>query len=465
MIKHNFSSVILKECDIRGVVGKNLNSIDAYYIGRAFGSILRQKGEIECVIGQDGRLTSEKLKMEVCRGLLQEGVSIINIGLVPTPMVYYAAARYGTGAGLMVTASHNPAEYNGFKLLTSQGAFYGNDILKIAEIAAAGFNKTPPLTGEIVNKDISEEYAAYLRTFLKPQAGKDLKIIWDPGNGAAGAILPEFLKGVPGAHTIICGEVDGNFPNHHPDPSLPSNVKQLSEAVKKSKSDLGIAFDGDGDRLGVVDGRGRLLYGDQLLVLFARDLLKDHPGAEVLSETKASQFFYDEIKNMGGIPVMWKVGHTNQKSKMKERNILLAGETSGHIFFSENRRYDDGLFAAVKLINFLSSSSETLSEIFDSFPRFCDSGEIRILLEKSEGVRIIDEIKDRLKKAKRPFLDIDGIRISIPGGFWSLRSSNTQPHLTIRCETKTQEELRLGMQDLEELLALSGIPKDQFILK
>ena len=294
-------------------------------------------------------------------------------------------------------------------------------------------------------------------SFLKKSNGKELSIVWDPGNGVSAVLLKPLLEYLPGKHRIICGEVDGTFPNHHPDPSLEENVKMLQEAVIETKADLGISFDGDGDRLGVVDSEGYLLLGDQLLTLYARDLLKGNPSAIIMSEVKASQFFYDDVVAHGGIPVMWKVGHTHQKEKMKQDKILLAGETSGHIFFRENRSYDDAMFAAIKLLNILNHSKKNLTQIRKKFPVYLDSGEIRINLETKIRERIISEISERLILSGRPFVDIDGIRMPCADGFWAIRSSNTQSHLTIRCEASSAAAFDFCLKDIWEQLALSGI--------
>ena len=460
-MKHEYSPEILKECDIRGITDNNLFSADAYHLGRSFGTVLIRLGLKKCTVGQDGRLTSDALRKEAVRGLNESGVDVIYLGIVPTPMVYFGSDLLKTGAGLMVTASHNPPEYNGFKFITDRGSFHGRNILELARLSGTGDYEKGE--GDCRERDISSEYISYLHSFLRNPDTKELKIIWDPGNGAVAAVMEPFLKDLPGEHTIICGEVDGTFPSHHPDPCLPSNMSQLKEKVLEVKADLGIGFDGDGDRLGVIDGKGRLLYGDQLLVILAGDYLRENPGAEVMSEVKASRFFYKEIEAMGGKPVMWKVGHTNQKEKMIADKIGLAGETSGHIFFGENRGFDDALFASIKLINCLSVSNNSLSEISETFPRYADSGEIRIILDEGRRLEVLEEIRKRLKDSGSPFIDIDGIRAEKEKGFWSIRSSNTQPHLTIRCEADNAEFLEEYFSELKAQLALSGIKDEAFI--
>jgi len=452
---HHFSPEILKEGDIRGVFGTELKPRDGYFIGRCFGTVLNTRGKESCVLGRDGRLSSPELHRQALQGLIDAGIAVFDIGVVPTPAVYHAVFHLRAQAGMMITASHNPPEYNGFKFITDEGTFHGEEIQGFAALAASGEFTTGE--GSVTTLDLTGPYTAYLHSFLDIRETYHPRVVWDPGNGAAAAVLPQFLTGLPGEHRVICGEVDGTFPHHHPDPSIPKNVEMLARTVRETGAGLGIAFDGDGDRIGVVDGEGVLLYGDQLLVLYAQDYLTVKPGAAVMSEVKSSQFFYDEVAARGGRPVMWKVGHTNQKQKMREDDIGLAGETSGHIFFAENRGYDDALFAAVKLLNLLSRRTETLTEIRKAFPVYHDSGEIRIALDTAARNRVIAEIRERLAGSDRPFVGIDGIRAPLDMGFWMLRSSQTQPHLTIRVEAARRATLEAGLKELRDQLRLSGV--------
>jgi len=453
--KHTFSDEILKACDIRGIVGEELNEKDALFIGRSFGTALVRRNKKSCVVGYDGRLSSPGLTDSLISGLIECGIHVVNIGLVPTPAVYFALAHLEADAGIIVTASHNPAEYNGFKFLTQEGPFHGESLQEFAVMSAGGDFAAGE--GSCREQDITDEYIDYLIGFLDLPFQKEISVVWDPGSGAAAAVLAPFLARLPGKHKTICGEVDGTFPHHHPDPSLPENMKHLQEAVKEAGADLGIAFDGDGDRIGVVDSEGVMLYGDQLLVIYARDFLQANPAEPVMSEVKASRFFYDEVKARGGKPVMWKVGHTNQKEKMKEESIQLAGETSGHIFFGENRGYDDALFASVKLLNILSESPLSLTDMRREFPNMYDSGEIRFSLDSAGRERLVTEIRERLAAEGRSFVDLDGIRADCADGFWMLRGSNTQPHITIRCEAATKEGLDACLKDMYGQLELSGI--------
>ncbi len=454
MTGHQFEDEILKECDIRGILNRDLTKKDAYFVGKAFGTKLINMDKNKCVVGYDGRISSPELSREVIRGLSETGIDVIDIGLVPTPVVYFAVAELFPGGGLIVTASHNPPEYNGFKFITEDGPFFADDLKKLADISrSASFIKGH---GNSRKENIIPSYIKYLSGFIAPSL-KSFSIVWDPGNGAAGATLPFLINSLPGKHRVICGEVDGNFPNHHPDPSVESNVRMLQKAVKDTKADFGIAFDGDGDRIGVIDSEGYLLQGDQLLTIYAGTYLKENPGETVMTEVKASQMFQDAITDFGGKPLMWKVGHTNQKAKMLEQNIQLAGETSGHIYFGENNGYDDALFAALKLITILSQADKNLTEIRKTFPVYHDTGEIRIEISKSEREKALSEIAERLNSTGRQFLAIDGIRASCKNGFWIVRGSNTLPQLTIRCEGTSELDLEYCIKDLEHQLSLSGI--------
>lgn len=454
MTGHIFEDEILKECDIRGVLDRNLFKEDAYFVGKAFGTKLKKMNKNRCVTGYDGRKSSPALNREVVRGLIETGIEVIEIGLVPTPVVYFAVNELYPGGGIAITASHNPPEYNGFKFITDEGPFFAEDLKELAEISrTASFSAGSGISRKV---SIIPSYIEYLSRFIAGDL-KSFSIVWDPGNGAAGATLPYLLERIPGKHKIICGDVDGNFPNHHPDPSVEANVRILQETVKKEEADFGIAFDGDADRIGIVDSGGFLLQGDQLLTIYAGPYLKKNPGATIMTEVKASQMFTDAITDFGGRPLMWKVGHTNQKAKMLEQNIQLAGETSGHIYFGENNGYDDALFAALKLITILSHTDKSLTEIRRTFPVYHDTGEIRIDISKEKKEKVLSEIAERLSAEERKFISIDGIRASCKNGFWIVRGSNTLPQLTIRCEGASESDLDFCIKDLKQQLALSGI--------
>lgn len=456
MVKHTFNKFVLKQYDIRGIVGEAINEIDAYYVGKSYGTLLRQMHKSTCVLGYDARETSEPYASKVTEGLLECGINVTNIGLAPTPMVYFALQFLGKSAALIVTASHNPPEYNGFKMLTNRRPIWGEDIQKLGKIASSG-EFIDGGGSRVEFRDIKNEYFDFLLQRLDKNLGKTFKICWDAGNGAVAAILKDFVKKLPGEHLTICDTIDPAFPNHHPNPEMLENMKMLSETVVKNNCDFGIAFDGDGDRIGVVDGEGVMLYGDQLLCIFARDFLSKHPGEAVMSEVSSSQVLYDDIKKHGGVPVMWKPGHSIQKAKMASDHIMLAGETSGHIFFGENHNYDDALYAAIKLINILASSPKSLTAMRKEFPKTYATNKITVKSDDVRKMEIPQEIAKRLEKDKtREVSRVEGVRVKKADGWWMCRHSSTSPNMTVRCEALSEKGLEECRKELWEQLLLSG---------
>ena len=454
--KHNFKKTILKEYDIRGIVDKELNEVDAYFVGRSYGTLLKRKyNRTNCVIGYDGRHTSPLYTENVIKGLIESGIDVTNIGLVSTPMVYFSVQFLKKDSGIIVTASHNPSDYNGFKMLTNEEPVWGEDIQRIGKYAEIGDFENGKGSNEKIN--INKEYYDFILNKLDKNRNKHLKIAWDAGNGAVASILKDIVSKFPDESITICDTVDGNFPNHHPDPAVEKNMTMLKEVVINNNCDFGIGFDGDGDRIGIIDNKGNFVYGDQLLAILAREFLKDHPNEKVMSEVKASKILYDDIKKHGGVPVMWKPGHSAQKAKMKSDKIKLAGETSGHIFYGENYNYDDAMYAAVKLINFISTSDVKISEIIESFPKAYSTKEIRVEVGDERKFEIIKELSDRMKKENREFINVDGIRADFGDGWWLARASNTQPDITTRCEAFSEDGLENCKNDLKKQLALSGV--------
>jgi len=455
---HKFSPGIFREYDIRGIIGQTLNPADAYFIARAFSkqildSQTANKAARVC-IGYDGRLSSPSLVAEITRGFTDSGIEVIDIGIGPTPMLYYAAKTLGASAGLMVTGSHNPPSHNGFKFVLQNKPFYGEDIQKNRVIAEAG--TYPEGKGSTQKKDLRADYIA---TLLKAYNGKaPLTIAWDAGNGAAGEIMEAICAKLPGKHHSLNGKIDGTFPAHHPDPSVAENLQQLIEEVKKNKCHAGIAFDGDGDRIGIVDDEGTILWGDQLLMLYAADVLADHPGALIIADVKASGALFEEIERLGGKPLMWKTGHSLIKSKMLETGALLAGEMSGHMFFADRYYgYDDALYAAVRLVGYLSRTGKKLSDLRKSLPSRINTPEIRFPCDDDRKFAVIEEVKQRLEKSGADFSAVDGVRVNKDGGWWLLRASNTQAVLVARCEAKTAKSLEDIKADLRQQLALSKV--------
>lgn len=456
---HSFDPTILREYDIRGVVGDTLTVKDAYAVGRSFGTCVVEKGGDQIALGYDGRLTSPELAEAVLDGLTACGLAVKRINMGPTPMLSFAIRHLETGSGLMVTGSHNPADYNGFKMTLAGKPFFGDDIQRLGQIAGAADYAEG--RGSVEDIDVREEYVAVLANEHQPL--RMARIAWDPGNGAGGEVLNMLCSRMPGHHHVVNGIVDGTFPGHHPDPTVAANLVDLQNHVAEHDCELGIAFDGDADRIGVIDGKGRILWADQLMMLFAEDVLRDDPGATIIADVKSSQVLFDEIARLGGVPVMWKTGHSLIKSKMTETSSPLAGEMSGHIFFADRYfGFDDGLYAAVRLLSLLERKGETLAELLDRLPVVCNTPELRFPCSEARKFAVIGEVEGRLSDAGADVSGIDGVRVSTPDGWWLLRASNTQDVLVARCEARDESGLARLKQDLSDQLAASGIeaPED-----
>jgi len=451
---HKFDPNILREYDIRGVVGREVHAADARAIGRSFGTMVRRNGGKRVALGYDGRLSSPELAAALTEGLTAAGIDVLSVGMVSTPMLYFSVYHLDTDAGLQITGSHNPPDYNGFKMMMGKKSFFGEDIQKLGAIAAKGDWEVGQ--GKVENKDVLAAYAERLLRDVKP--GKKLKVAWDTGNGAVGVSIRSVVDKLPGEHFVLNETVDGHFPAHHPDPTVPKNLEQLMAEVKKRGCDLGIAFDGDGDRIGAIDGKGRVLWGDQLLVLWSRDVLKTHPGATIIADVKASQVLFDEIAKAGGNPMMFKTGHSLIKSKMAEIKSPLAGEMSGHIFFADTfYGFDDALYCGLRLLNIVATSKESLADMRDGLPQPINTPELRFDCADERKFGVVEEVKARLKKAGAKFSDIDGVRVSTKDGWWLLRASNTQPVLVARCEAADQAGLDRLMVELKAALSASGV--------
>jgi len=451
--KFNFEPAILKAYDIRGVVEKTLSEEAAYFVGKSYGTWLIRNNKKSCVLGYDGRHTSIPYSIQVTKGLRECGINVTNIGLAASPMVYFALKFLKIDSGIIITASHNPGEYNGFKMLIDERPVWGKDIQELGRIAANGDFENG--TGTLEEKDVREDYMRHLLSAFKP-GKKDLKIIWDAGNGVVGGILDDFVAKLPGTHKTIFSKVDGDFPNHHPDPSVAKNLEVLMREVVEGGYDFGVAFDGDGDRVGVVDNEGYLLYGDQLLVIYARNFLEKNPGERVMSEVKASKTLYDDIKKHGGVPIMGAPGHSLVKVRMNKEGIRLAGETSGHMYFGENHNFDDALYASVKLMDIMVDTDKTVADIRKELPKTFVTREIRVNIGNERKFEIPKEINKRMIADSRDFCDIDGVRVNTKDGWWLVRTSNTEPVLTTRCESLTEEGLEIAKSDLRKQLLLSG---------
>ncbi len=441
---------IFREYDIRGIVETDLSDEAVQSIASAFAAVYVRAGKKKISIGMDGRPSSENIKDIFIKTLCSYGIDIIDIGLVPTPVLYYSVFKLGLGGGIIITASHNPPEYNGFKALLGKDALSGDQIREVYEIARdENFTKQSG-GGKVETLDMVSDYLKYVSEDIT--LDKKIKVVVDSGNGTGG------ITGVPlynnlGADVIdIFTEVDGSFPNHHPDPTKIENLQDLIAKVKETGADLGIGFDGDADRIGVVDRNGNILWGDMLMVLFSRDILKDNPGRKIISEVKASEVLYTEIKKAGGIPIMWKAGHSLIKKKIFEEDAILAGEVSGHIFFNDRWfGFDDAVYSGARLLELLSRSPMTLEEMVDTIPKMINTPEIRVDTTEEAKFKIVDRIISEFKQ-NYSVIDIDGARIKFPDGWALVRASNTQPSLVLRFESDTEENLQKIRDIVEPVL-------------
>lgn len=440
---------IFREYDIRGIVDQDFNLADARNIGRGYGTCLLSKGGRLAVIGRDCRLSSPVVKEALCEGILETGVNVIDVGICPTPVLYYAIRHLNADGGIMITASHNPPEYNGFKICIGPDTIFGDEIQKLKELTRSGDFVSGQ--GELRSFDIVTPYIGRLVADIKLE--RPIKAAVDAGNGTGGAVAGPLLKKLGCSIRELYFDMDGNFPNHEPDPTVPSNMADLAHTVVSEGLELGIGFDGDTDRIGVVDEKGNLIYGDMLLTIFARDLLKDNPGAVIVGEVKCSQNMYNDIKARGGVPIMWKAGHSLMKKKLRDENALLAGEMSGHIFFTHRYYgFDDAIYAACRLLEIMSRSDAPLSEYLSDLPLTFNTPEIRVDCPEEEKFKIVEMVKEELSQ-NHDVVDIDGVRLSFSDGWGLLRASNTQPVLVMRFEAQTRdrlEEIKILMENSVE---------------
>ena len=461
---HTFDATVLREYDIRGIIGETLGEADAYAIGRGFATLLGADGGTTIAVGYDGRISSPMLEAALVKGINEAGLDAVRVGMGPTPMLYYAeASMEDVQGGIQITGSHNPANYNGFKMIFRGRPFFGQDIQKLGRIAAEGAWAAG--SGSHQSREI---LGAYVARLVEGLAGidqsklADLAIGWDAGNGAAGPALELLVKLLPGRHYTLFTDVDGNFPNHHPDPTEEKNLADLKELVARERLDFGIAFDGDGDRIGAIDGEGRVIWGDQLLMIYAEDLLRMEPGATIIADVKASKALFEKVSTLGGQPVMWKTGHSLIKSKMKETGAPLAGEMSGHVFFAHQYYgFDDALYAAVRLIAASARLGKSVTQLRGEMPPLVNTPELRFQVDESRKFAVIDEVKARLAASGADVNDIDGVRVTTPDGWWLLRASNTQDVLVARAESSDQAGLDRLLADVDAQLAASGLERGE----
>lgn len=461
-MSHQFHPTVLREYDIRGIIGETLGADDARAIGRGFGTLLRRAGGKLVAVGYDGRVSSPMLEHALVEGLTASGCDVRKIGMGATPMLYYAeASDEQVDGGIQITGSHNPANYNGFKMVFQGRPFFGADIQTLGRMAAEG--DWDDGTGEVHALDVMDAYIERLLTGLEgvdPEELGKLRIGWDAGNGAAGPALELLAARLPGEHHLLFTEVDGNFPNHHPDPTVPENLKDLQRLVAEKNLHFGVAFDGDGDRIGAIDGEGRIIWGDQLLMIYAEDLLQRQPGVTIIADVKASRALFDQVAAHGGKPLMWKTGHSLIKSKMKETGSPLAGEMSGHVFFADTYYgYDDALYAGIRLIAASARLGKSVTELKSAMPAMLNTPEMRFQVDESRKFAAIDEVKDRLSKTDADVNDTDGVRVTSDDGWWLLRASNTQDVLVARAEAGSRDGLDRLMAQIDEQLAASGLQR------
>lgn len=457
---HRFHPTILREYDIRGIVGQTLFPADALAIGRTFATIVRRSGGRRICVGRDGRLSSPELARAVVEGARAAGIDVVDLGLGPTPMMYFAVHELDTDGGIQVTGSHNPPSHNGFKMMLGKASFFGERIKELGRMAAAGDVETGE--GRLEEVDLLDRYVERLARDYR--GSRPLDVVWDAGNGAAGPAMAALARRLPGRHHCLFAEVDGRFPNHHPDPTEPHNLEALIAAVEARGAEVGIAFDGDGDRIGVVDGRGRIIWGDQILQILAADLLARRPGSTIIADVKASQTLFDEIARLGGRPLMWKTGHSLIKAKMVETGAPLSGEMSGHIFYKDGfYGHDDALYVAVRLLDILARGSRTLAELRDAMPVTFSTPEVRFDCPEERKFAVVAELARSLARDGAEVDTTDGVRVRTPDGWWLLRASNTQAVLVARAEARTAEGLeRLKAQLRDRLRALGIEPPANF---
>ncbi|MBM3294227.1 MAG: phosphomannomutase/phosphoglucomutase [Candidatus Aminicenantes bacterium] len=429
---------IFREYDIRGIVDRDLDAGVVTTLGRAMGTYFRRQGRRTVAVGRDCRLSSPEYARAVAAGLRSTGCSVTDIGVVPTPLLYFACFHKGLEAGVMITGSHNPPEYNGFKMMSGQDTLYGPTIQDLHGIIRRGDYETEA-EGGFESLDLVPEYEDHILGLIA--LVRPLRVVVDAGNGTAGAVaVPLFRKLGCEVIDIFC-DMDGRFPNHHPDPTLPEAMESLIAKVRETRADLGVAYDGDGDRIGVVDDEGRLIWGDQLLIFFARDILARHPGAAVISEVKATKVLYEEVARLGGRPIMWKTGHSLIKKKIKEEKALLAGEMSGHMFFADRWfGFDDAVYASVRVAELLARSTEKLSSMLAGLPKSYTTPEIRVYASEEVKFKIVDEVRRDLAR-RHETIDIDGVRAIFPKGWGLVRASNTQAVLVLRFEAESPADL------------------------
>lgn len=446
---------IFREYDIRGLAEEELTSSAMIAVGRAYGTFLTEQGIRKVPVGGDVRLSTKRIRRNIIEGLRSTGMDVIDIGDVMTPLFYWSLYHFGCDGGVMVTGSHNPKEFNGLKLALGKATIFGERIQEIRRIAEQGHFFVAEHLGTLERADIGEEYVSMLcrKITLGP---KNLRVALDAGNGTAGLFMEKFFRRLGCEVIPLFAKPDGTFPNHHPDPTVRDNLEVLTETVLREHADLGIGFDGDADRLGVVDDSGEMLFGDTLMAIYWREILPKHPGATAIIEVKSSQALVEEVERLGGVPLFWKSGHSLIKAKMKEIQALFAGEVSGHMFFADEfYGFDDSFYAAARLLRLLSSGERKLSDIVRAIPHYFSTAETRIPCPDERKFQVVAAVRDEALKTHEA-VTVDGVRILYPEGWGLLRASNTQPILVARCEGKSRSALREIEEDMHRRIVLGG---------
>lgn len=441
---------IFREYDVRGVVGTDLTPDTVVSLGKGFGTYAIRKGVKSVTLGRDCRLSSPGFRDAMAEGLSSTGLSVVDVGICPSPLLYFSIIQFSVDGGVMITGSHNPPEFNGFKLCVGPSPLYGEKIQEVRRIIERGdFEKG---AGRVTERTVIPEYQRYVKSILS--LPRKIKAVVDAGNGTASVVAPDLFRDLGVEVVELFCEMDGRFPNHFPDPTVPENLRFLIRAVREHGADVGVAYDGDADRIGAVDDKGNVIYGDYLLVLFAREILSRKPGAAIISEVKASQNLYDDIARHGGRPIMWKAGHSLIKQKMKEEAAEVAGEMSGHIFFADRYLgFDDAIYASLRLFEILAKSGQPLSEMLSDLPPVVATPEIRIDCPDDLKFKVVERVAAIVRPQAREVIDVDGVRALFDGGWGLVRASNTQPVLVLRFEGKDEATVRRIRAVMEDAVA------------
>jgi phosphomannomutase/phosphoglucomutase len=446
---------IFREYDVRGLHETDLTDPVVTDLGRALGTYLARRGAVTVALGRDFRPSSPRLAAALEKGLLETGRTIVRVGVVPTPGLYWSIAHLRTDAGVQITGSHNPSEYNGFKMNLGLASIYGEAIQELLALIEARDFEKPGTPGTASDHPTEAAYMDMLASKVAPK--RRLKVVIDAGNGCAGPVAPEVFRRVGQDVTELFTEPDGTYPNHQPDPTVEANMQDLIRAMRQHGADYGIAYDGDADRVGAVDERGRIVWGDQILALLSREVLAKYPGAPIVFDVKCSQGLEEDILAHGGRPVMARTGHSVMKARMKEENAPLAGELSGHIFYQDDfYGFDDAIYVSLRLLRVISDSGKTLGELVDSVPQYVATPEIRLDADDDTKFAIVDRVRDHFAR-DHEVIAIDGARIKFGDGWALVRASNTQPVLVVRFEAKSKERLGQIQAEVMEVLALEGV--------